>query len=68
MPYGICQSDEERCGLSYDAHGIRPLHELLRVIAFRNREGGNGNELVPQLERYDSFFSAAISVAIVTSR
>jgi hypothetical protein len=57
MPdYGICSSSEERCGLSYQSHGLSRLPELIRVIEQRRLEGKDANALVQQLGAFMRFF------------
>jgi hypothetical protein len=54
--YGVCSSNEERCGLSYDSFGLRPLPELINVIQQRRLKGGDANELLPRLDVFIKFF------------
>lgn len=57
MPdYGICSSSKERCGLSYQSHGLARLPELIRVIQQRRLEGHDANNLRPELGAFVRFF------------
>jgi hypothetical protein len=57
MPaYGVCRSDENRCGLSYQTDAFSRLLELMRVIGERRLRGGNHAELMPQLDQYLHYF------------
>ena len=44
--YGVCESSEERCGLSLESSRVDRLFELLRIINARQIAGENPAELV----------------------
>ena len=43
--YGVCSSSQERCCLSYEILGLRPLLELINAIQQRKFKGGDADEL-----------------------
>jgi hypothetical protein len=54
--FGLCSGSEERCGLSFESHGLTPLFDIIRVIEARRLEGHKADNLVERLHGYLKFF------------
>jgi hypothetical protein len=52
----LCSSSEDRCGLSFEGHGLTPLFDLIRVIEARCLEGRNADDFVARLHGYVKFY------------
>src|SRR2546425_5909355 len=57
MPdFGVCSSNEERCGLSFESHTLNRLFGVIAAIEERTLSGGNADELTPHLSEFIRFF------------
>src|SRR3989442_10547787 len=57
MPdFGVCSSNEERCGLSFESYTLNRLFGIIAAIEERTLSGGNADELTPHLSEFIRFF------------
>jgi hypothetical protein len=59
--FGICSSNEKRCGLSYESPRVSRLFGLIRTIHQRRSSGNNADDLLPHLTGFVDFFQEGIS-------
>ena len=68
MPdFGVCSSNEERCGLSFESHTLNRLFGTIAAIEARRRSGGNADELTPHLSEFIRFFQTGAFCSQCTS-
>jgi hypothetical protein len=59
MPFAVCISDADRCGLSSRSHALELFHELMRVAHARGNEGRPPLEgHAARLQPFARFFQA----------
>ena len=61
MEIGVCSSQEERCGLSFESHSLTRMYQLIHTIQARTMSGGDAHDLKPQLSQFLLFFQSGDS-------
>ncbi len=68
MPdFGVCSSNEERCGLSFESYTLNRLFNIIAAIQARTLSGGNADELTPHLSEFIRFFQTGAFCSQCTS-